>query len=65
MICDVGVVRVNLFLAVTGIVSVMIGTILYVLGSRERNSKLKKKKKKKIEMYIPMRPIPKGDTLLR
>ena len=30
MICDVGVVRVNSFLTITGIFSVMTGTVLYV-----------------------------------
>ena len=33
----------------------MIGTVLYVFGSRERHSKLTE------EMYTPLRPIPKED----
>ena len=35
----------------------MIGTILYVFGSNERLSKPTK------EMYMPVRPIPKGDII--
>ena len=39
--------------------SVMIGTLPYVFGSCERLSKLTE------EMYIPLRPIPKEDSLRR
>ena len=37
--------------------SVMMGTLLYVFGSRERHSELTE------EMSIPLRPIPKEDSL--
>ena len=39
--------------------AVMIATLLYVFGSRERRSKHTE------EMYIPLRPIPKEDCLRR
>ena len=40
-------------------ISVMIGTVLYVLGSPERHSKLT------VGMHIRFRPIPKEDSLRR
>ena len=36
---------------------IMIGSLLYIFGPRERQSKPSK------EMYIPLRPIPKEDSL--
>ena len=52
--CDVS----NSFLTKTGKLPVMIGTLLYVFGSCERHSELTE------EMCIPLRPIPKENTLL-
>ena len=44
----------NPFLTVTGQFPVMIGTLLYVTGSRECHSELTE------ETHIPVGPIPKG-----
>ena len=51
--------KVNSFLWKAGQFSVMIGTLLYVFGSCERHSNLTE------EMGIPLRPIPKKDSLRR
>ena len=45
------------FQATTGNFSVMVGTLLYLLDPCGRHSKLTE------ELYIPLRPIPKEDTL--
>ena len=47
----------NAFLTITGKFPVTIGTLLYVFGSCERHSKLTE------QMHVPLRPIPKEDTL--
>ena len=49
----------NSFQTITGKFSVMTGTLLYVVGSRERQSKITE------EMHIPLRPIPKEDSIDR
>ena len=51
--------QLNSFLMITGKILVMIGTLLYVIGSRERHSKLTE------EMHISLGLIPKKDTLCR
>ena len=49
--------KVNSCVTVTGKFSIMIRTLLYIFDSRESHSEPTK------EMYIPLRLIPKGDTL--